>query len=165
MSSSPQYTKEDKLTRSGFHTTLQLEENSMQFQRGKFIIALVIINLGTALGCAKLLEEPPQLERVNATFFYDPMSASVLGAYSVELPEERDIRRVIVHSLDRNRNADIYVRAGKHGWIHTEQIKSMSEGATIINLRARGDAVRVIPKTVVIRVIQDVEVFAIPKQN
>ena len=137
----------------------------MQFQREKFIIALVIINLGATIGCAKLLEEPPELERVDATFFYDPMSASVLGAYSVELSEERDIRRIIVHSLDRNRNADIYVRAGKQGWIHTKQIKSMNEGPTTINIRARGDAVRVIPKTVVIRVIQDVEVFAIPKQN
>lgn len=137
----------------------------MPSQREKFIIAFVIINFGTTIGCAKLLEEPPELERADATFFYDPMSASVLGAYSVELSEERDIRRIIVHSLDRNRNADIYVRAGNHGWIHTKQIKSMNEGATTINIRARGDAVRVIPKTVVIRVIQDVEVFAIPKQN
>ena len=137
----------------------------MQCLRKNFIIALVMISLGTTIGCAKLLEVPPELEQVDATFFYDPMSASVLGAYSVELSEERDIRRIIVHSLDRLRNTDIYVRTGKHGWVHTKQIKSMIEGATTVNIRARGDAVRVIPKTVVIRVIQDVEVFAVPKQN
>ena len=144
--------------------TLQQGVNAVQFQRETSIIVVVMISLGTTIGCAKLLEEP-ELEQVDATFFYDPMSASVLGAYSVELSEERDIRRIIVHSLDRNLNANIYVRFAQHGWIHTKQIKSMTEGATVINVLARGDAVRVIPMTVAIRVIQDVEVFVIPKQN
>lgn len=114
---SRQCPKDNKLARFVFNTTLQLGENAVQCQRENFIIALVMISLGTTIGCAKSLEVQPELEQVDATFFYDPMSASVLGAYSVELSEERDIRRIIVHSLDRLRNTDIYVRTGKHGWI------------------------------------------------
>lgn len=114
---SRQCSKDNKLARFVFNTTLQLGKNAVQCQRENFIIALVIISLETTIGCAKLLKVQPELEQVDATFFYDPMSASVLGAYSVELSEERGIRRIIVHSLDRLRNTDIYVRTGKHGWI------------------------------------------------
>ena len=129
------------------------------------IIIVLTVSLGTIVGCAKILEGQGELERVEARFFYDPMSASLVSGYAVELPEQRVIRKIIIHSLDRIRNTDIYVRAGKDGWIHIKQIKGWIEGTTIINIRARGDAVRVIPKTDALRVIQDVEVFAVPKPN
>ena len=137
----------------------------MQFQREYFFIALVMISSGTTIGCANLLKEQGELERVDAAFFHDPASASVFGAYSVELSEERIIRRIIVHSLDRIRNTDVYVRSGEDGWVHTKQIKGWIEGAATVDIRARGDAVRVIPKTYVMRVIKDIEVFAVPKPN
>lgn len=137
----------------------------MRFQHRNLAISLLLISLGATVGCAKILEDQTELERVEATFFYDPTSASVVGAYSVKLPEERLIRRIIVHSLDPIRNTDIYVRTGEHGWIHTRQIKGWLKGASTIDIRAKGDAVRVIPKTVLIRVIKDIEVFAVPKPN
>ena len=56
-------------------------------------------------------------------------------------------------------------RTGEDRWIHVKQIKGWIEDATAINIRARGDAVRVIPKADALRVIQDVEVFAVPKPN
>ena len=137
----------------------------MQFQHGNLIIVLVMVSLGATIGCAIILEDQGELERVDATFFYDPTSASIPSAYAVELPEQRIIRQVIVHPIDRIRNTDIYVRTGEDRWIHVKQIKGWIEDATAINIRARGDAVRVIPKTDALRVIQDVEVFAVPKPN
>lgn len=137
----------------------------MLFQHKNLAISLFLISLGTTIGCAAILEDQTELERVEATFFYDPASASVLGAYSVELPEERLIRRIIVHSLDPIRNTDIYVRTRERGWIHTKQIKGWIEEASTISIRAKGDAVRVIPKTVLMRVIKDIEVFAVPKPD
>ena len=137
----------------------------MHVQHVNLIIALIIVSLGTLTGCAIILEEQSELERVDATFFYDPTSASIPSAYAVELSEQRIIRRVIVHSLDRIRNTDIYVRSGKNRWVHAKQIKGWIEGATTVDIRAKGDAVRVIPKTDVLRVIQDIEVFAVPKPN
>ena len=137
----------------------------MHVQHVNLIIALIIVSLGTLTGCAIILEEQSELERVDATFFYDPTSASIPSAYVVELSEQRIIRRVIVHSLDRIRNTDIYVRSGKNRWVHAKQIKGWIEGATTVDIRAKGDAVRVIPKTDVLRVIQDIEVFAVPKPN
>ena len=135
----------------------------MQFQHDNLIIVLVMVCLGTTIGCAKILEEQRELEHVDAKFFYDSTSSSIPSAYAVELPEQRTIRRIIVHSVDRIRNTDIYVRSGKNRWIHAKQIKGWIEGATDIDIRARGDAVRVIPKTDALRVIQDVEVFVVPK--
>lgn len=137
----------------------------MQVQHEYFIIALIIVSLGISSGCAKILEGQSELERVDATFFYDPTSVSIPSAYAVELPEQRIIRKIIVHSLDRIRNTDIYVRSGKHRWIHAKQIKGWIKGATTVDIRAKGDAVRVIPKTDVLRVIQDIEVFAVPIYN
>ena len=137
----------------------------MHVQHVNLSIALIIVSLGTLTGCAIILEEQSELERVDATFFYDPTSASIPSAYAVELSEQRIIRRVIVHSLDRIRNTDIYVRSGKNRWVHAKQIKGWIEGATTVDIRAKGDAVRVIPKTDVLRVIQDIEVFAVPKPN
>ena len=137
----------------------------MHVQHVNLIIALIIVSLGTLTGCAIILEEQSELERVDATFFYDPTSASIPSAYAVELSEQRIIRRVIVHSLDRIRNTDIYVRSGKNRWVHAKQIKGWIEGATTVDIRAKGYAVRVIPKTDVLRVIQDIEVFAVPKPN
>ena len=136
---------------------------AMQFQHGNLIIVFVMASLGATIGCAKILEDQVELERVDATFFYDSTSSSIPSAYAVELPEQRTIRRIIVHSVDRIRNTDIYVRSGKNRWIHAKQIKGWIEGATDIDIRARGDAVRVIPKTDALRVIQDVEVFVVPK--
>ena len=81
----------------------------MQLQHGNLIIVLVMVSLGATIGCAIILEDQGELERVDATFFYDPTSASIPSAYAVELPEQRIIRQVIVHPIDRIRNTDIYV--------------------------------------------------------
>ena len=87
----------------------------MQFQHGNLIIVFVMASLGATIGCAKILEDQGELERVDATVFYDSTSSSIPSAYAVELPEQRTIRRIIVHSVDRIRNTDIYVRSGKTG--------------------------------------------------
>lgn len=99
----------------------------MQFQVVNFVSSLLLISLGTTIGCAKLLEDQSELERVEATFFYDPTSASVLGAYSVKLPEERLTRRIIVHSLDPIRNTDIYVRTGEHSGFIQNKLRAGSK--------------------------------------
>ena len=148
-----------------FDPTSRKREIAMYFQHGYFIIVLAMVSLGTTIGCAIILEDQGELERVDATFFYDPTSVSIPSAYAVELSEIRIIRRIIVHSLDRIRNTDIYVRSGKNRWIHAKQIKGWIEEAATIDIRARGDAVRVVPKTDALRVIQDIEVFAVPKPN
>ena len=144
--------------------SVNLLTSAMQLHIVNLFIIVVTVSLGVT-GCAKILEDQGELERVEATFFYDSTSVSVPSAYAVELSEQRIIRRIVIHSLDRIRNTDIYVRVGKDKWLHTKQIKGWIEGATTFNIRARGDAVRVIPKSDALRVIQDVEVFAVPKKN
>lgn len=117
------------------------------------------------LGCAVIMEEPPELESVEAVFYYDPHSATIPSAYSAKLPEHRQIRRVAIHSLDPIRGTDIYVREGEDEWKHVKQIKGLIHGRTPINIRAAGDAVRVIPKTHALGVITNVEVYAVPKKS
>ena len=114
-------------------------------------------------GCALILEEPPELESVEAVFYYDPHSASIASAYSAKLPERRMIRQVVIHSIDPIRGTDIYVREKEDKWLLVKEIKEMIEGMTRINVRATGNAVRVIPKTDALGVITNVEVFVVPK--
>ncbi|MDE0042733.1 MAG: hypothetical protein OXT74_11905 [Candidatus Poribacteria bacterium] len=117
------------------------------------------------LGCALIMEEPPDLEPVEAVFYYDPHSATIASAYSAKLPTRRQIRQVVIHSLDPIRGTDIYVREGEDEWKHVKQIKGLIHGRTPINIRAAGDAVRVIPKTAALGVITNVEVFAVPNKS
>ena len=126
-------------------------------------LAIVLVSLAQLGGSAFILEEPPELEAVEAIFYYDPHSASIPSAYSVELPERRMVRQVVIHSLDSIRGTDIYVREKEDRWRLVKEIKTMIDGATRINVRATGDAVRVVPKTDALGVITDVEVFAVPK--
>ena len=126
-------------------------------------LAIVLVSLAQLGGCAFILEEPPELEAVEAIFYYDPHSASIPSAYSVELPERRMVRQVVIHSLDSIRGTDIYVREKEDRWRLVKEIKTMIDGATRINVRATGDAGRVVPKTDALGVITDVEVFAVPK--
>ena len=127
-------------------------------------ISIVIITLPQWIwGCALILEEPPELEPVEAVFYYDPHSASIASAYSVRLPERRMIRQVAIHSLDPIRGTDIYVREKEDKWLLVKEIKEMIKGVTRINVRATGNAVRVIPKTDALGVITNVEVFVVPK--
>lgn len=114
-------------------------------------------------GCAMIMEEPPELEPVDAEFYYDPHSETLPSAYSVKLPKRRMIRQVVIHSLDPIRGTDIYVRDGEDEWTLVKEIKTYIEGATRIKLRGIGDAVRVIPKTYALGVITKVEVFAVPE--
>ena len=73
------------------------------------------------------------------------------------------IRRVVIHSLDRLRGTDVYVREGGDDWKLVKQIKGIISGVAPVSVRATGDAVRVVPKTDALGVITDVEVFGIPK--
>ena len=126
-------------------------------------IAGVLLLLVWHSSCALIMEEPPELEPVEAVFYYDPHSASIASAYSVKLPKRRMIRQVVIHSLDPIRGTDIYVREGEDEWRIAKEVKRYIEGATRISLRATGDAVRVIPKTDALGVITKVEVFAVPE--
>ena len=74
------------------------------------------------------------------------------------------IRQVVIHSLDPIRGTDIYVREAEDRWKLVKEIKTMIEGEVRINVRATGDAVRVIPKTDAQGVITNVEVFVVPKE-
>lgn len=115
-------------------------------------------------GCSLIMEEPQPLESANGVFYYDPHPAAMYSAYGVKLPERRMIRQVIVHSREPLRGMDIYVRERVDSWKHVKERKVMDAGPTRINVRATGDAVRVIPKTHVLGVIIDVDVFAVPKE-
>lgn len=126
-------------------------------------IAIALVGWTWLLGCALILEEPPALEPIKAVFYYDPHSASIASAYSVRLPERRMIRQVIIHSIDPIRGTDIYVREKEDEWLLVKEIKEMIKGVTRINVRATGNAVRVIPKTDALGVITNVEVFVVPK--
>ena len=126
-------------------------------------LTIVLVGLAYLGGCALIMEELPELEAVEAVFYYDPHSASIPSAYSVKLPERRMIRQVVIHSLDPIRGTDIYVREQEDKWRLVKEIKTMIEGATRINIRGTGDAVRVIPKTDSLGVITDVEVFVVPQ--
>ena len=126
-------------------------------------LAIALLGWIWLAGCALIMEEPPELEAVEAVFYYDPHSASIPSAYSVKLPERRMIRQVVIHSLDPIRGTDIYVREQEDKWRLVREIKTMIEGVTRINIRATGDAVRVIPKTDALGVITDVEVFVVPQ--
>ena len=98
-------------------------------------------------------------------FYYDSHSASIPSAYSVKLPEHRLIRKVVIHSLNPIRGTDIYVRDGEDEWRLVKEVKGYIEGETPtpINVRATGDAVRVIPKTDALGAITKVEAFAVPE--
>ncbi len=126
-------------------------------------VAIVLVGWIRLAGCALVMEELPELEPVEAVFYYDPHSASIASAYSVILSERRMIRQVIIHSLDPLRETDIYVRERVDSWKHVKEMKAMDAGPTRIIVRASGDAVRVIPKTYALGVITNVEVFAVPK--
>ena len=127
------------------------------------LIAGVLLLLVWHSGCAFIMEELPELEPVEAVFYYDPHSASIASAYSAKLPKRRLIRQVVIHSLDPIRGTDIYVRDGEDNWRIAKEVKRSIKGATRISLRATGDAVRVIPKTDALGVITKVEVFAVPE--
>ena len=127
------------------------------------LIAGVLLLLVWHSGCAFIMEELPELEPVEAVFYYDPHSASIASAYSAKLPKRRMIRQVVIHSLDPIRGTDIYVRDGEDNWRIAKEVKRSIKGATRISLRATGDAVRVIPKTDALGVITKVEVFAVPE--
>ena len=111
-----------------------------------------------------IMEQPQPLEPANGVFYYDPHPAAVYGAYGVMMPERRMIRQVIVHSRYPLRGMDIYVRESVDAWKHVKERKFMDAGPTRINVRATGDAVRVIPKTYALGVITDVDVFAVPRE-
>lgn len=112
-----------------------------------------------------IMEEPQPLEPAPGVFYYDLHPASIYGAYGVMLSEHRMIRQVIVHSRDPLRGMDIYVRERVDSWKHLKERQVMDAGPTRINVRATGDAVRVIPKTEALGVIIDVDVFAVPKEG
>ena len=126
-------------------------------------MAIALVGWTWLAGCALIMEELPELEPVEAKFYYDPHSASIPSAYSVKLPERRMIRQVVIHSLDPIRGTDIYVREKEDSWKLVKEIKTMIDGATRITVRATGDAVRVIPKTDALGVITKVEIFVVPK--
>ena len=128
-------------------------------------MTIALVGLAYLTGCALIMEEPLELEPVEAVFYYDPHSASIPSAYSVRLPEHRLIRQVVIHSLDPIRGTDIYVREKEDKWRLVKEIKTMIDGTTRINVRAAGDAVRVIPKTHALGVITKVEVFAAQKEK
>ena len=115
-------------------------------------------------GCSLITDAPQPLEPVNGVFYYEPHPAAMYSAYGVMLPEHRMIRQVIIHSRDPLRGTDIYVRERVDSWKHVKERKVMDAGPTLINVRATGDAVRVIPKTYALGVIIDVDVFAVPKE-
>ena len=128
-------------------------------------LAIALLGWIWLAGCALIMEELPALEAVEAIFYYLTHSASIPSAYSVKLPERRLIRQVVIHSLDPIRGTDIYVREKEDSWKLVKEIKTAIEGATWINVRATGDAVRVIPKTLALGVITKVEVFAVQKEK
>ena len=128
-------------------------------------LAIALLGWIWLAGCAFIMEEPPELEAVEAIFYYDPHSASIPSAYSVRLPVRRMIRQVVIHSLYPIRGTDIYAREKEDSWKLVKEIKTVIEGATRINVRATGDAVRVIPKTLALGVITKVEVFTVQKEK
>ncbi|MDE0300287.1 MAG: hypothetical protein OXN17_16750 [Candidatus Poribacteria bacterium] len=85
-----------------------------------------------------------------------------MTSYAVKLAEQRIIRQLFIHTLFPMRNTHIYVRVGENTWKIVKHVKGKIEGVTAIDIRARGDAVRI---TDPMGFIQDVEVFAVPKSN
>ncbi|MDE0040716.1 MAG: hypothetical protein OXT74_01660 [Candidatus Poribacteria bacterium] len=124
-------------------------------------VAIVLAASAWLIGCASILKEPPELEPVEAVLYYDPHAASIPSAYSVKLPERRMIRQVVIHSIDPIRGTDIYVREKEDIWRLVKEVKSMIDGTTRIDVKAFGDAVRVVPKTELMGVITNVEVFTV----
>ena len=115
-------------------------------------------------GCSLIMDVPQRLEPVPGEFYYDLHPAAIYGAYGVKLPERRMIRQVIIHSRDPLRGMDIYVRESVDSWKHVKERRVMDAGPTRINVRATGDTVHIIPKTHVLGVIIDVDVFAVAKE-
>ena len=126
-------------------------------------VGSVFVVLADVADCAIIMEDLGELEPVDAQFWYDQHSASIASTYSVKLPKQRMIRQVVIHLLDPIRRTDIYVRDGEDKWGIAKEVKRYIESTTRINLRANGDAVRVIPKTYALGVITKVEVFAVPE--
>ncbi len=123
---------------------------------------ILFISLGAICACAKILEGPEELERVEAEFFLVPTSSRLSTSYAVKFPEQRVIRRLVIHTLYPMRNTHVYVRVGENTWKIVKQVKGKIEGATAIDITARGDAVRI---TDPMGFIQNVEVFVVPKSN
>lgn len=134
----------------------------MQLENRRFLNVLFLVGLGVICSCAIILKGPEKFERVEAKFFLIPTSSRVSTSYAVKLPEQRIIRRLVIHTLYPIRNTAVYVRVGEDMWKIAKQIKGKIEGETTVDITVRGDAVRV---TDPMGFIQDVEVFVVPKSN
>ena len=87
-----------------------------------------------------------------------------LGAkpvYFLTFNEPHFIRRVVIHTEGVVKNVEIYVRVAPEKWRQVKQLMTPLDATAHVNIAARGDAIRVVQKSVAISsgYIQNIEAF------
>ncbi len=107
-------------------------------------IALAIAGISS---CAQMAGEPEV--RLQGRFYSGGMGRfGQAPAYFVTFNEPCFIRRIVIHTNRPVKNIDIYVRVEPENWKLVEQFKNPIDAATRINIATRGDAIRVVQKSV-----------------
>ena len=119
-------------------------------------IATAIVGISS---CARVASEPE--ERLEGKFDnYGGMG--VKPVYFLRFDEPHFIRRLVIHTEGVVKNVDIYVRVAPEKWRRVKQLMTPVDATTRINFAARGDAIRVVQKSVSISsggYIQKIEAF------
>jgi len=120
------------------------------------VVSLILLGIIELSGCSSLSfllseETIEYVEPMNTNRGYlssGQYSLISLEAYVVSLPKYRNIRKIIIRPHGRVRNLEVFVRTGENEWKRIKQIKQSSDSAIIVRTFIRGNAVRVIRKTV-----------------
>ena len=110
-------------------------------------IALIAIAIAGISSCAQIASEPEV--RLKGRFYSGGMGDfGRAPVHFLTFDEPRFIRRIVIHTNRPVKNIDIYVRVEPENWKLVEQFKKPIDAATRINIATRGDAIRVIQKSV-----------------
>ena len=110
-------------------------------------IALASTAIAGMSSCAQISGEPE--ERLEGKFYSGGMGSwGSKPAYFLTFNEPHFIRRIVIHTNRPVKNIDIYVQVAPEKWKRVKQFKNPISAATRINIATRGDAIRVVQKSI-----------------
>ena len=145
--------------RTAYVCPLKKEVRMVRLVGGIYAIMFTAIAIAGISGCARLASEPE--EKLEGKFD-NYGGLGVKPTYFLTFDEPHSIRRIVIHTEGVVKNVDIYVRVAPEKWRRVKQFMTPLNATTQINIAARGDAIRVVQKSVAISsggYIQNIEAF------
>lgn len=135
----------------------------MQLKGGIYALIFVVIAIMGSSSCAQMTAETEA--RLEGKFYSGRHGDyGRYPVYFLTFGEPYFIKRIVIHANRPVKNIDIYVQVAPEKWKRVKQFKSPVNAATPINIATKGDAIRVVQKTVTRRYgggdyIQGIEAF------